>query len=37
MRRGVPFKSAIENYDNVRLAKFHDPDNNTILLAQQTT
>lgn len=33
-RRGVVFVTTIENYKNVRLAKFHDPDGNCIVLAQ---
>ena len=32
--RGVEFVGAIENYPNVRIARFKDPDGNVLLLAQ---
>lgn len=32
--RGVPFNGPIQNYENVRLASFSDPDGNALLLAQ---
>ncbi len=32
--RGVVFNGAIQNYENVRLVSFSDPDNNVLLLAQ---
>jgi predicted enzyme related to lactoylglutathione lyase len=33
-QRGVPFNGPIQNYENVRIASFSDPDGNALMLSQ---